>query len=127
MAWGKTYGGAEPQRVNKWLAGEGVCSRREAEEMIANGLVSIDGARVEDPGRKIERGQTLELADGRVAPRISIAPIPQATAIQRSCHAGRSAIIASPIPHQQGKSSSHVPMGRSARDRRSHGRQPSGA
>lgn len=73
MAWRKTYDGAEPQRVNKWLAGEGVCSRREAEEMIANGLVRIDGAIVEDPGRKIEPGQTIELADGRVAPRISIA------------------------------------------------------
>ncbi|MCX7356814.1 MAG: pseudouridine synthase [Alphaproteobacteria bacterium] len=73
MAWRKTYEGAEPQRVNKLLAGEGVCSRREAEEMIANGLVHIDGAIVEDPGRKIEPGQTIELADGRVAPRISIA------------------------------------------------------
>lgn len=73
MAWRKTYDGAEPQRVNKWLAGEGVCSRREAEEMIAGGLVRIDGAVVEDPGRKIEPGQTIELADGRVAPRISIA------------------------------------------------------
>lgn len=73
MAWRKTYDGTEPQRVNKWLAGEGVCSRREAEEMIAGGLVRIDGAIVEDLGRKIERGQTIELADGRVAPRISIA------------------------------------------------------
>lgn len=73
MAWRKIYEGAEPQRVNKWLAGEGVCSRREAEEMIANGLVRIDGAIVEDPGRKIEPDQTIELADGRVAPRISIA------------------------------------------------------
>ncbi len=73
MAWRKTYEGAEPQRVNKWLAGQGVCSRREAEDMIAGGLVSIDGAVVEEPGRKIEPGQTIELADGRVAPRISIA------------------------------------------------------
>ena len=73
MAWRKTYDGAEPQRVNKWLAGQGVCSRREAEEMIAGGLVRIDGAIVEDPGRKIEPGQTIELADGRVAPRISLA------------------------------------------------------
>jgi 23S rRNA pseudouridine2604 synthase len=73
MAWRKTYDGAEPQRVNKWLAGEGVCSRREAEDMIAAGLVRIDGAVVDEPGRKIERGQTIELADGRVAPRISIA------------------------------------------------------
>jgi 23S rRNA pseudouridine2604 synthase len=74
MAWRKTYDGAEPQRVNKWLASEGVCSRREAEELIANGLVSIDGAVVAEPGRKIERGQTIEVADARGAPaKISIA------------------------------------------------------
>lgn len=74
MAWRKTYDGAEPQRVNKWLASEGVCSRREAEELIAGGLVSIDGAVVAEPGRKIERGQTIEVADARGAPaKISIA------------------------------------------------------
>lgn len=74
MAWRKTYDGAESQRVNKWLASEGVCSRREAEELIANGLVSIDGAVVAEPGRKIERGQTIEVADARGAPaKISVA------------------------------------------------------
>jgi 23S rRNA pseudouridine2604 synthase len=74
MAWRKTYDGAEPQRVNKWLASEGVCSRREAEELIANGLVSSDGAVVAEPGRKIERGQTIEVADARGAPaKISVA------------------------------------------------------
>lgn len=61
VSWRKTYDGEEPQRVNKWLASEGVCSRREAEELIAKGLVSIDGALVEEPGRKIERGQTIEV------------------------------------------------------------------
>lgn len=72
MAWRKTYGGDKPQRVNKWLAGEGVCSRREAEELIAKGLVSIDGERVEDPGRKILPGQTLELNDARQRAQISV-------------------------------------------------------
>ncbi|MGE0595838.1 MAG: pseudouridine synthase [Hyphomonadaceae bacterium] len=72
MGWTKTYDGAEPVRVNKWLAAEGVCSRREAEERIAAGLVAIDGARVEDVGRKIEPGQTLELADGNRRAAISI-------------------------------------------------------
>ena len=68
MSWRKTYAGAEPQRVNKWLAAEGVCSRREAEALIAQGLVSIEGARVDDPGRKISPGQTIEVrqaADAR--------------------------------------------------------------
>ena len=72
MAWRKMYDGAEPQRVNKWLASEGVCSRREAEDLIARGLVSINGARVDDPGRKIEPGQTLELSTGNAKPQISV-------------------------------------------------------
>jgi 23S rRNA pseudouridine2604 synthase len=63
MAWTRTYDEAEPQRVNRWLAQSGVCSRREAEGLIADGLVSIDGERVDDPGRKILPGQTLTLAD----------------------------------------------------------------
>jgi 23S rRNA pseudouridine2604 synthase len=63
MAFTRTYGEDEPQRVNKWLAQSGVCSRREAEALIADGLVSIDGEVVEDVGRKILTGQTLVLAD----------------------------------------------------------------
>lgn len=63
MAWTKRYDEAEPQRVNKWLAQNGVCSRREAETLIAEGRVSIDGEVVEDAGRKIQPGQTLTLAD----------------------------------------------------------------
>lgn len=68
LAWTKTYAGAEPVRVNKWLASEGACSRREAEALIEQGLVSIDGARVEEPGRKIAPGQTLTLTRIEVAP-----------------------------------------------------------
>ena len=63
MAWTRRYEETEPQRINRWLAQSGVCSRREAEALIARGLVSIDGERVEDPGRKIQTGQTLVLAD----------------------------------------------------------------
>ena len=63
MAWSGRYEEAEPSRINRWLAQSGVCSRREAEGLIARGLVSIDGVRVDDPGRKIEAGQTLVLAD----------------------------------------------------------------
>jgi len=63
MTWRRTYAGPEPQRVNKWLASEGVCSRREAETLISEGRVRIDGARVDDPGRKIEPGQSIEVED----------------------------------------------------------------
>src|SRR5215212_4255237 len=63
MSWTRRYDEAEPQRVNRWLAQSGVCSRREAEGLIADGRVSIDGEAVTDPGRKILPGQTLTLAD----------------------------------------------------------------
>src|SRR5690606_36043928 len=72
MSWRKTYEGAEALRVNKWLASEGVCSRREAEELIGKGVISIDGERVDDPGRKILPGQTLEVADSRRRPALSV-------------------------------------------------------
>lgn len=75
MSWTRTYDEDEPQRVNRWLAQSGVCSRREAEALIADGLVSIDGARVDDVGRKISRGQTLTLADrgaARLETRLSV-------------------------------------------------------
>jgi len=63
VSWSGTYEGAEPIRVNKWLAQSGVCSRREADELIAAGAVLIDGERVSDAGRKISAGQTLVLND----------------------------------------------------------------
>ncbi|MFK0299840.1 pseudouridine synthase [Brevundimonas sp. NPDC090276] len=63
MAFTRTYDGPEPVRINKWLGQTGVCSRREAEALIAAGMVSIDGENVTDAGRKIEPGQTLTLND----------------------------------------------------------------
>jgi 23S rRNA pseudouridine2604 synthase len=72
MAWTGRYDGAEPQRVNKWLGQNGVCSRREAEGFIEQGLVSIDGETVSDTGRKILPGQTLTLADAAGPAALSV-------------------------------------------------------
>jgi 23S rRNA pseudouridine2604 synthase len=75
LSWTRTYDGAEPQRVNKWLAQAGVCSRREAEALIEAGQVLIDGERVSDVGRKIAPGETLTLndrAEGRLSAQISV-------------------------------------------------------
>jgi 23S rRNA pseudouridine2604 synthase len=67
MSFSRTYDGAEPIRINKWLGQTGVCSRREADALIADGLVSIDGEVVTDAGRKLEPGQTLTLNDRATA------------------------------------------------------------
>src|ERR671935_65669 len=55
MAWTRRYDEAEPQRVNRWLAQNGVCSRREAEGLVGRGLVSIGGGGGEDARRQIRR------------------------------------------------------------------------
>jgi 23S rRNA pseudouridine2604 synthase len=68
MSVTKTYDGDEPIRVNKWLAQSGVCSRREADALIEQGLVRIDGETVTSAGHRIEPGQTLTLdQDGAAA------------------------------------------------------------
>lgn len=67
MAFSRTYHGDEPVRINKWLGQTGVCSRREADALIADGLVSVDGEVVTDAGRKLETGQTLTLNDRATA------------------------------------------------------------
>jgi 23S rRNA pseudouridine2604 synthase len=58
----RVYAGAEPVRLNKWLAQEGVCSRREAEALIAEGRIRVDGANVGEPGFKIAPGQSVEIS-----------------------------------------------------------------
>jgi 23S rRNA pseudouridine2604 synthase len=63
MAFSRVYDGAEPVRINKWLGQTGVCSRREADALIAQGLVSVEGEVVTDAGRKLAPGERLTLAD----------------------------------------------------------------
>ena len=66
MAFERRHQGDAPVRLNKWLAHAGVCSRREADDLIAAGRVQIDGATVTDAGRKVEPGQTVSLGEEAV-------------------------------------------------------------
>lgn len=45
----------EPIRLNKYLANAGVCSRREADELIQNGFVTVNGEVITELGTKITR------------------------------------------------------------------------
>jgi 23S rRNA pseudouridine2605 synthase len=44
---------AEPVRLNKYIAACGVCSRREADDIILKGLISVNGTRVTELGTKV--------------------------------------------------------------------------
>ena len=50
----------EPIRLNKFLANAGVCSRREADEFITAGVVSVNGQVVTELGTKIKRGDEVK-------------------------------------------------------------------
>lgn len=50
-------------RINKYLSEAGVCSRREADRMLAQGRICIDGIPAL-PGQKVEEGQNVTV-DGR--------------------------------------------------------------
>ena len=41
-------------RLNKFIANSGICSRREADTFIENGLVSVNGVRVTELGTKVD-------------------------------------------------------------------------
>lgn len=57
----------EPIRLNKFLANAGVCSRREADEFITVGVVSVNGQVVTELGTKIKRGDEVKFHDQAVS------------------------------------------------------------
>ena len=57
----------DPIRLNKFLANAGVCSRREADEFITAGVVSVNGEVVTELGTKIKRGDEVKFHDQAVS------------------------------------------------------------
>jgi len=53
----------EPQeesvRLNKYIADSGLCSRREADELIASGQIRVNGKKVSEMGIRIQPGDTV--------------------------------------------------------------------
>lgn len=54
-------------RLNKFMANSGVCSRREADEFIQQGLVKVNGEVVSELGTKIGHNDVVEYDDKIVA------------------------------------------------------------
>ena len=53
----------EPLRLNKFLANAGVCSRREADEFIQAGVVTVNGQVVTELGTKVLRTDEVKFHD----------------------------------------------------------------
>lgn len=52
-------------RLNKYIANSGVCSRREADQLIADGKIKVNGEVVREMGYKVNRGDKI-LYEGKV-------------------------------------------------------------
>ena len=61
------YDPSEPLRLNKYLANAGVCSRREADEFIQAGVVTVNGQVVTELGTKILRTDEVRFHDQPVS------------------------------------------------------------
>ena len=61
------YDPNEPLRLNKFLANAGICSRREADEFIQAGVVSVNGEVVTELGTKILRTDVVKFHDQPVS------------------------------------------------------------
>lgn len=48
-------------RLNKYIADAGICSRRKADELIANGNVRVNGAVVKEMGCQVEDGDVVQV------------------------------------------------------------------
>ena len=59
----QNYDPNEPVRLNKFLANAGVCSRREADEFIQAGVVTVNGQVVTELGTKVLRTDEVRFHD----------------------------------------------------------------
>lgn len=58
----------DEMRLNKYIANSGMCSRREADENIAIGLVSVNGKVITEMGYKVKRTDEVRFDGQRITP-----------------------------------------------------------
>lgn len=55
-------------RLNKYIANSGVCSRREADELIKKGLVTVNGKVVTEMGHKVKKEDEVKFEGRKILP-----------------------------------------------------------
>ncbi|HEV7331760.1 MAG TPA: pseudouridine synthase [Flavisolibacter sp.] len=58
----------EDMPLNKYIAHSGVCSRRDAVDLIKGGKVKVNGTLVLEPGHKVKLTDTVAVAGKKIAP-----------------------------------------------------------
>ncbi len=55
-------------RLNRYISAAGVCSRREADTLIADGHVFVDGEKITEMGFKVKPGQRVKVRGEEIKP-----------------------------------------------------------
>ncbi|MEY2705321.1 MAG: hypothetical protein RL407_1383 [Bacteroidota bacterium] len=63
-----TKEGEELIRLNKYISNSGICSRREADELIQKGLVIVNGEVIKELGYKVRRSDQVVFEGKRINP-----------------------------------------------------------
>ena len=64
----KAHSNQEEVRLNKFIANSGVCSRRDADKLISEGKIQINGAKVTELGYKVKRTDKVFLEGKKLNP-----------------------------------------------------------
>src|SRR5690554_2529907 len=48
-------------RLNRYIASSGICSRRDADELISQGVVEINGKKVTEFGTQVKPGDSVKV------------------------------------------------------------------
>ena len=63
---------AETIRLNRYIANSGVCSRREADKLIARGLVTVNGQVVTEMGQQVKRNDEVRFEGKKLNPEAKV-------------------------------------------------------
>lgn len=58
----------EGTRLNKYIANAGICSRREADEYIRSGVVTVNGKAITEMGYQVKEGDVVKFSDRAIRP-----------------------------------------------------------
>lgn len=64
----QTSSNSDDIRLNKYIANSGMCSRREADQQIAIGLVTVNGKVITEMGYKVKPGDEVRFDGARISP-----------------------------------------------------------
>jgi len=59
---------ADKVRLNKFIANSGICARREADDLIKQGFISVNGKKVTDMGIKVSMSDSVEYRGKKLVP-----------------------------------------------------------